>query len=241
MASDAARRLMAAPKRTMRTAKQALENCQENLQTLGSLLQQTVATNLPAAVSRPDLPGHAPAPEPVRPCALGCQSAPRCMHCVKAGLDAAKELANSMRRARPMYEIPCTHAAQVKPLGSHNTGFTTRRDAVAPVRTHPMEALAVEDFLALEASLGALDAPGVEGTAAAAAAQGPDALKKWFAGFLRAREIAEIDRALREGGDSPTAEEVCGGRQLGPLQVRGCAAWNACSCVPRGRWCGPCR
>ena len=89
------------------------------------------------------------------------------------------------------------------------------------MRAHPMEALAVEDFLALEANLGSLDAPGVEGTAAAAAAEGPDALKKWFAGFLRAREIAEIDRALREGGEaSPTAEEVFGGRQLGPLQVR---------------------
>ena len=66
MASDAARKLLAAPKRTMRTAKQTLENCQENLQTLGNLLQQTVATNLPAAVSRPDLAGHTDAPEPVR-------------------------------------------------------------------------------------------------------------------------------------------------------------------------------
>lgn len=122
---------------------------------------------------------------------------------------------------RPCWDYTlCTLAAQVKPLGSHNTGFTTRREVVAPVRAHAMEALAVEDFLALEANLGSLDAPGVEGTAAAAAAEGPDALKKWFAGFLRAREIAEIDRALREGGESPTAEEVFGGRQLGPLQVR---------------------
>ena len=67
MASDAARRLLAAPKRTMRTAKQTLENCQENLQTLGTLLQQTVATNLPAGVSRPDGHARADAPEPVRP------------------------------------------------------------------------------------------------------------------------------------------------------------------------------
>ena len=67
MASDTARKLMAAPKRTMRTAKQTLENCQENLQTLGNLLQQTVATNLPAGVSRPGLHPHVDTPEPVRP------------------------------------------------------------------------------------------------------------------------------------------------------------------------------
>lgn len=46
MSSDAARKLLAAPKRTIRTAKQTLENCQENLQTLGNLLQQTVAANM---------------------------------------------------------------------------------------------------------------------------------------------------------------------------------------------------
>ena len=32
-----------APKQSLRTAKQTLENCQENLQTLGDLLHKTVA------------------------------------------------------------------------------------------------------------------------------------------------------------------------------------------------------
>ncbi len=54
VSSDAARKLLAAPKRTIRTAKQTLENCQENLQSLGNLLQQTMAANLavtPRAIS----------------------------------------------------------------------------------------------------------------------------------------------------------------------------------------------
>ena len=54
MSSDAARRLLSAPKRSIRTAKQTLENCQENLQTLGSLLQKSVAADAaPAAASMP--------------------------------------------------------------------------------------------------------------------------------------------------------------------------------------------
>jgi hypothetical protein len=55
MTSDAARKLLAAPKRTIRTAKQTLENCQENLQTLGNLLQQTVVANLAALPRLPTI------------------------------------------------------------------------------------------------------------------------------------------------------------------------------------------
>ncbi len=53
MSSDAARKLLAAPKRTIRTAKQTLENCQENLQSLGNLLQQTMAANLAVIPRQP--------------------------------------------------------------------------------------------------------------------------------------------------------------------------------------------
>ena len=38
--SNAARRVLNAPKESLKTAKQTLENCQENLQTLGNLLAQ---------------------------------------------------------------------------------------------------------------------------------------------------------------------------------------------------------
>ena len=41
--SNAARRVLNAPKESLKTAKQTLENCQENLQTLGNLLHKTVA------------------------------------------------------------------------------------------------------------------------------------------------------------------------------------------------------
>ena len=41
--SDTARKVLNAPKESLRTAKQTLENCQENLQTLGNLLHKTVA------------------------------------------------------------------------------------------------------------------------------------------------------------------------------------------------------
>jgi len=40
--SDTARKVLNAPKESLRTAKQTLENCQENLQTLGNLLHKTV-------------------------------------------------------------------------------------------------------------------------------------------------------------------------------------------------------
>lgn len=63
MSSDAARRLLAAPKRSIRTAKQTLENCQENLQTLGSLLHKSVAADAPAAAT-------SPAVEPVSCCSV---------------------------------------------------------------------------------------------------------------------------------------------------------------------------
>lgn len=53
VSSDAARKLLAAPKRTIRTAKQTLENCQENLQSLGNLLQQTMAANLAVVPRQP--------------------------------------------------------------------------------------------------------------------------------------------------------------------------------------------
>lgn len=41
--SDTARRVLNAPKESLKTAKQTLENCQENLQTLSNLLHKTVA------------------------------------------------------------------------------------------------------------------------------------------------------------------------------------------------------
>lgn len=41
--SNAARRVLSAPKQSLKTAKQTLENCQDNLQTLGNLLHKTVA------------------------------------------------------------------------------------------------------------------------------------------------------------------------------------------------------
>jgi hypothetical protein len=52
-------------------------------------------------------------------------------------------------------------------------------------------------------------------------------MRSWFAGFLRSREIAEIDRAIQgagdnggSGGDAPAGEEAGGSsRPLGPLQV----------------------
>lgn len=62
VSSDAARKLLAAPKRTIRTAKQTLENCQENLQTLGNLLQQTMAANL--AVRGASVTSRLPSAEP---------------------------------------------------------------------------------------------------------------------------------------------------------------------------------
>lgn len=107
-------------------------------------------------------------------------------------------------------------------MGSHNTGFATKREVVAPVRSPAMEALAIEALLKLESERGAPTPGHVEGSAAAAAAEGAEALRAWFAGFLRAREIAEIDAAIRDGGDLPIPEQAYGKRRLGPLQVGFC-------------------
>ena len=41
--SDTARKVLNAPKESFKTAKQTLENCQDNLQTLGNLLHKSVA------------------------------------------------------------------------------------------------------------------------------------------------------------------------------------------------------
>ena len=57
--------MLNAPKKSLKTAKQTLENCQENLQTLGDLLHKTVAqsqsvhiqTRLPAPEAEPVSPG----------------------------------------------------------------------------------------------------------------------------------------------------------------------------------------
>ena len=43
MQSDTARKVLNAPKESFKTAKQTLENCQDNLQTLGNLLHKSVA------------------------------------------------------------------------------------------------------------------------------------------------------------------------------------------------------
>lgn len=54
---------------------------------------------------------------------------------------------------------------------------------------------------------------------------GSDLMRSWFAGFLRSREIAEIDRAIQGangggGNDSgEAADEASTSRPLGPLQV----------------------
>ncbi|CAL8463148.1 g2682 [Coccomyxa elongata] len=154
VSSDAARKLLAAPKRTIRTAKQTLENCQENLQSLGNLLQQTMAANL-AVISRQ------PTQEP----------------------DLAK------------------------PVGSHNTNFATRKELLAPARpVNQMESVPLDDLINMEGPGGS---------------PGSDLMRSWFSGFLRSREIAEIDRAIRgeagDGANSP-AEEPAPKSPFGPLQ-----------------------
>jgi hypothetical protein len=98
---------------------------------------------------------------------------------------------------------------QAKPAGSHNTSFATRRGVVAPVRTNNFESVALDDLINME---------GPEGS------PGSDLMRSWFAGFLRSREIAEIDRAIRgaeatEAAAAAAEEAAENGRPLGPLQV----------------------
>ncbi|KAK9907493.1 hypothetical protein WJX75_004778 [Coccomyxa subellipsoidea] len=152
VSSDAARKLLAAPKRTIRTAKQTLENCQENLQSLGNLLQQTMAANL-AVVPR-----------------------------------------------QPSYEPELA-----RPVGSHNTNFATRKDLLAPLRpVNQMESVPLDDLINLEGPGGS---------------PGSDLMRSWFSGFLRSREIAEIDRAIRGAdADAPADEQPPHNRPWGPLQ-----------------------
>jgi len=54
---------------------------------------------------------------------------------------------------------------------------------------------------------------------------GADILRSWFAGFLRSREIAEIDKVIQNeqgGGSSSTrsSQPESTDRPMGPLQVR---------------------
>lgn len=55
---------------------------------------------------------------------------------------------------------------------------------------------------------------------------GADLLRSWFAGFLRSREIAEIDKAIQkeQGGPAASSSSSAQGedsteRKMGPLQV----------------------
>ena len=53
---------------------------------------------------------------------------------------------------------------------------------------------------------------------------GADLLRSWFAGFLRSREIAEIDKVIQSeggggGGRASSQLEEGTERPLGPLQV----------------------
>lgn len=96
---------------------------------------------------------------------------------------------------------------------SHNTTFATRKELVAPVRpVNQMESVPLDDLINMEGPSGS---------------PGSDLMRSWFAGFLRSREIAEIDRAIRgaEGSGDATGHATADdaqqhGRPFGPLQVR---------------------
>ncbi len=97
---------------------------------------------------------------------------------------------------------------QAKPVGSHNTNFTVRKELQAPARpVNQMESVPLDDLINMEGPGGS---------------PGSDLMRSWFSGFLRSREIAEIDRAIRgEAGDDANApaEEPASSRPFGPLQV----------------------
>ncbi len=97
---------------------------------------------------------------------------------------------------------------QAKPVGSHNTNFATRKELQAPVRpANQMESVPLDDLINLEGPGGS---------------PGSDLMRGWFSGFLRSREIAEIDRAIRGDDAESTAadEQPPHNRPWGPLQVR---------------------
>lgn len=98
--------------------------------------------------------------------------------------------------------------AQARPVGSHNTNFATRKDLLAPLRpVNQMESVPLDDLINLEGPGGS---------------PGSDLMRSWFSGFLRSREIAEIDRAIRGAdADAPADEQPPHNRPWGPLQV-GC-------------------
>ena len=65
--SDAARKVLNAPKQSLRSAKQTLENCQENLQTLGDLLHKTVVQSQSVHIqTRIPIPEAEPVSPPIR-------------------------------------------------------------------------------------------------------------------------------------------------------------------------------
>ena len=73
--SDTARKVLNAPKQSLRSAKQTLENCQENLQTLGDLLHKTVAQSQSVHIQ-----SRIPTPEaePVSPLIVSSHTIPCC-------------------------------------------------------------------------------------------------------------------------------------------------------------------